>query len=117
MSSLVTGAECWVAGKITRSGLDTRNSRAPASTTVTSGLTIRAGDVAAIERPRVRTYRYQVRPVRARNFIGGRSADTRPSLRQPVAEWPASQTAKDASPFLGEWLVGQTATRTTRVRV
>src|SRR5438876_8286708 len=36
MSSLVTGRERSVFGKITRSGFDTRNSRPPASTTATS---------------------------------------------------------------------------------
>src|SRR5919204_1498677 len=37
MSSLVTASERSVIGKITRSGLDTRRSRPPASTIVTSG--------------------------------------------------------------------------------
>ena len=44
MSSLVTAAVRSVAGKITRSGLDTRSSRPPASTIVASGL--RRGHVA-----------------------------------------------------------------------
>src|SRR5918999_4226657 len=36
MSSFVTGPECSVSGKITRSGLETRTSRPSASTTVAS---------------------------------------------------------------------------------
>jgi hypothetical protein len=40
MSSLLIAAERSVGGKITRSGLDTRNSRPPASTMVASGLGI-----------------------------------------------------------------------------
>src|SRR5947199_10144478 len=38
MSSWLTGSECLVLGKITRSGLDTRSSRPPASTVVASAL-------------------------------------------------------------------------------
>src|SRR4051794_4117797 len=43
MSSLVTSPERSVAGKITRSGLETRNSRPPASTVVASDLAMSTG--------------------------------------------------------------------------